>query len=57
MLASCTTGLKDDFIREFTAAGGTIAGTPQAYTGGDIDFSASGKRSGSCGTCSTFTLR
>jgi branched-chain amino acid transport system substrate-binding protein len=35
-----STGLKDDFVREFTAAGGTIAGEPQAYTGGDIDFSA-----------------
>ena len=35
-----STGLKDDFVREFTAAGGTLAGEPQAYTGGDIDFSA-----------------
>lgn len=33
-------GLKDDFSREFTALGGSIAGAPQAYTGGDQDFSA-----------------
>lgn len=35
-----STGLKDDFIREYTAMGGTIVGEPQAYTGGDIDFGA-----------------
>lgn len=31
-------GLKDDFKRAFTAAGGTVV-TEQAYTGGDQDFS------------------
>lgn len=35
-----STGLKDDFTREYTAIGGTIVGEPQAYTGGDADFSA-----------------
>lgn len=32
-------GLKDDFIKSYTAMGGTIA-SEQAYTGGDQDFSA-----------------
>jgi branched-chain amino acid transport system substrate-binding protein len=33
-------GLKEDFAKAYTAAGGTIVGEPQAYTGGDQDFSA-----------------
>lgn len=35
-----STGLKGDFAREYTGMGGVIVGTPQAYTGGDIDFGA-----------------
>jgi branched-chain amino acid transport system substrate-binding protein len=35
-----STGLKDDFVTQYTGMGGVIAGDPQAYTGGDQDYSA-----------------